>query len=567
MTGQNFALELMSKLPQSSTLIKGADNPKKVGLIQFQELLSNTLSKVSDNRSFDNNSSILSYSGVNSNDSRKVSNKQTFENQLLRSHRKVDEEEASTEKHEVRTNKAVKKDDDVSEPIKKTEQRKKTNEVNKDEMLKKEETLIDVLSQAFGMQPQDLMKLLASINVKPEDLAGSSANLELYVDKLSSALNLSSEQKQVMTELFQAVKSSVEESFKNANVIQNLMDDEAKSVRDLILPKEGTKEMVKLDETNITVVNYDQGKLDEIMAEFKSKLQTLGQKPQQVSQQDSQQVSQNATNELDQEDVQLLKQGQRKEVPDAENTSPIVKKNGQVEKITEAPVQAGAKNENQDNKSNFNGQSNANSEGEAYAGPGDIKTLVGLTSEKTLTASKDPDVQFNGIPTGQVQKSTDASAIDVVKSQKEVPVSKNEILSQVIEKAKVTLGGDKSEMVIDLKPDNLGKLALKVVTERGIITAKFVAENQQVKETLQANMQLLKDTLEKQGIAVQGFSVSVKQDSKKGFSNHESQSELKSSAVTLNSNGISVAGVVDELDKHTNGNPYSWAGSQFNFTA
>ena len=61
------------------------------------------------------------------------------------------------------------------------------------------------------------------------------------------------------------------------------------------------------------------------------------------------------------------------------------------------------------------------------------------------------------------------------------------------------LSGEKSEMVIDLKPDHLGKLALKIATERGIVVAKFIAENEQVKAALESNMNMLKESLEKQG--------------------------------------------------------------------
>jgi len=64
-------------------------------------------------------------------------------------------------------------------------------------------------------------------------------------------------------------------------------------------------------------------------------------------------------------------------------------------------------------------------------------------------------------------------------------------------------------MVIDLKPEHLGKLELKIVTERGMVVAKFVAENEQVKAALESNMNMLKESLEKQGFLVEGFSVTV----------------------------------------------------------
>ncbi|MGE5613917.1 MAG: flagellar hook-length control protein FliK [Bacillota bacterium] len=88
-----------------------------------------------------------------------------------------------------------------------------------------------------------------------------------------------------------------------------------------------------------------------------------------------------------------------------------------------------------------------------------------------------------------------------------------DIINQVIEKVKVVLTPEKSEIEMELKPDSLGRVSLKVSAENGLIVARFVADNQQVKQVLEANMQLLKNSLERQGINVQGLSVSVRQES------------------------------------------------------
>jgi flagellar hook-length control protein FliK len=90
---------------------------------------------------------------------------------------------------------------------------------------------------------------------------------------------------------------------------------------------------------------------------------------------------------------------------------------------------------------------------------------------------------------------------------------KMEIINQVINKAKVVLNGEKSEMIVQLKPESLGRLSLKLVSDNGVLTAKFITENQQVKQVLETNLQTLKSALEEQGLNVQGFSVFVRQDS------------------------------------------------------
>jgi len=107
--------------------------------------------------------------------------------------------------------------------------------------------------------------------------------------------------------------------------------------------------------------------------------------------------------------------------------------------------------------------------------------------------------------------------------------TRDEIIKQFIDKASVSITEDKTEMVLNLKPDHLGKISLKVATENGIVTAQMVAENQQVKEIIETNLNVLKDALEKQGITVQQFSVSVGQDSwKRAFDKDESKKSQNS---------------------------------------
>lgn len=86
-----------------------------------------------------------------------------------------------------------------------------------------------------------------------------------------------------------------------------------------------------------------------------------------------------------------------------------------------------------------------------------------------------------------------------------------EVTRQIIEKAETMIREDKTEMIMQLKPDSLGKISLKIIHERGEIIAKFAAENEQVKAVLENNMQLLRDSLQKSGITVQTLEVSVGQ--------------------------------------------------------
>ena len=84
-----------------------------------------------------------------------------------------------------------------------------------------------------------------------------------------------------------------------------------------------------------------------------------------------------------------------------------------------------------------------------------------------------------------------------------------DVIKQISEKVDVNLFEDKSEMIIKLKPDHLGKVTVEIAVENGAVTAKFLAESEKVKEILESNMQDLKDHLAKQGMIIQDLSVSV----------------------------------------------------------
>jgi len=84
-----------------------------------------------------------------------------------------------------------------------------------------------------------------------------------------------------------------------------------------------------------------------------------------------------------------------------------------------------------------------------------------------------------------------------------------DVLEQVTEKLEVSLFDNKSEMVIKLKPNDLGKVTVKISIENGVMNAKFLADSIKVKETLESNLNNLKESLKEQGLNVQDLNVSV----------------------------------------------------------
>jgi len=84
-----------------------------------------------------------------------------------------------------------------------------------------------------------------------------------------------------------------------------------------------------------------------------------------------------------------------------------------------------------------------------------------------------------------------------------------DVTSQVTMKLKLMAAENRQELEMQLKPESLGKLNLKIIHERGQVLARITAENEQVKAILESNMHLLRDALEKSGYSVQSLDVSV----------------------------------------------------------
>jgi hypothetical protein len=84
-----------------------------------------------------------------------------------------------------------------------------------------------------------------------------------------------------------------------------------------------------------------------------------------------------------------------------------------------------------------------------------------------------------------------------------------EVVDRFLEKAVIAVRRGRSEARIDLKPDSLGHLRLQVSTERGQVMVRVLADNPEAGEILEAHIPQMKSELEKQGLSVEHFEVSV----------------------------------------------------------
>lgn len=92
------------------------------------------------------------------------------------------------------------------------------------------------------------------------------------------------------------------------------------------------------------------------------------------------------------------------------------------------------------------------------------------------------------------------------------PVNPRMVLDQIIEKIKVSSLESEAKMMIQLKPEHLGKLSMEVISKQGLMTAHIMVENEKTKALLEQNIQSLKENLEEQGMVIQALEVAVGQN-------------------------------------------------------
>lgn len=104
------------------------------------------------------------------------------------------------------------------------------------------------------------------------------------------------------------------------------------------------------------------------------------------------------------------------------------------------------------------------------------------------------------------------------------------IVNQIVEQIKVVIKPGVTSMEFQLNPESLGKVHLTVTAKEGIMTAQFAVQNEAAKEAIQSQMQVLRESLEQQGLKVDAIEVTVS-----NFSFDQKSSEADSEGQEKNS--------------------------------
>jgi flagellar hook-length control protein FliK len=128
-------------------------------------------------------------------------------------------------------------------------------------------------------------------------------------------------------------------------------------------------------------------------------------------------------------------------------------------------------------------------------------------------------------------------------------------LDEIISNAKISVRDSKNaQLSISLNPEHLGRMNVSFGLEDGVLSAKFLVDSQEAKESLLSNISFLHDVLSSEGITVGSFQVDVRGE--KGFfadkdnSNHHTTHSANKNSVEAETEYIARAasahhGVID----------------------
>lgn len=83
------------------------------------------------------------------------------------------------------------------------------------------------------------------------------------------------------------------------------------------------------------------------------------------------------------------------------------------------------------------------------------------------------------------------------------------IMSQITDYMKAQVSEGMSELEMQLHPESLGSLHVRLIAREGMVTAQFTAQNDAVKSALESQMIQLQETFEEQGVKVEAIEVMV----------------------------------------------------------
>lgn len=128
-------------------------------------------------------------------------------------------------------------------------------------------------------------------------------------------------------------------------------------------------------------------------------------------------------------------------------------------------------------------------------------------------------------------------------------VSIRDIVYQVVQRIRVDITPDHTSLEMRLNPENLGRVAISITNNGGVMTARIDTENAKAREAIESQLQILKENIEAKGIKVEAVEVRVSDfnmaDNTETGNNEQSAEGRESRGSRRNTGNISISAEED----------------------
>ncbi|MEW6105291.1 MAG: flagellar hook-length control protein FliK, partial [Bacillota bacterium] len=125
-----------------------------------------------------------------------------------------------------------------------------------------------------------------------------------------------------------------------------------------------------------------------------------------------------------------------------------------------------------------------------------------------LTSVRPPAVAASMPDSQEVGAASPLASDTGAAQERQAPITARTVIDQIVQRAQLRLGRSEAEMVIDLKPDVLGRVHLRITAEPGRIVAEIRAESAVTRQLIEAGLGDLKAALVDRGLDLGAIAVS-----------------------------------------------------------
>ena len=316
--------------------------------------------------------------------------------------------------------------------------------------------------------------------------------------------DLNSDKKKIETikSVKEKAKNIIENIEKNNLFVKNTKSDKnAEKLSSLNITKEEKENLIKeINDLNKEIKKLESKELndkekEELLNLFES-LENIKNLILEASKEKSENTKELQIKNLEEKNIKELKEN-LKETELNKNTENIEEINSDYNFDLEDNIQS---NKRENKTENLNNNSNNNLNKTISDDNGAEITIINMKDSPEGANLKG----FNHYNNVSKTQSSNSLTENMIKFQ--------DLMGKLVEKAQVAINNGKSEVLMSLNPEYLGKVRLKISMEGDNFVGKIFVDNAEIKDIFTKNLDTVITSLNEIGINIEGFDVMLRQD-------------------------------------------------------